>query len=103
MHHHTHLLNKIQSKEATICIIGLGYVGLPLASVFHDQGFHVIGLDVDEKKIDHLSKGQSYIHHIPHTSIELFLKSGRFIASSDFAQIGHADVIIMKRFITEPV
>lgn len=58
------LIQKIQSKEAKIGVIGLGYVGLPLAMAFCKAGFHVTGFDVDPKKVEALRQGKSYIKHI---------------------------------------
>ena len=59
------LIGKIREGRAKIGIIGLGYVGLPLALRFHDEGFKVLGFDVDPKKIDLLGRGKGYIKHIP--------------------------------------
>jgi UDP-N-acetyl-D-glucosamine dehydrogenase len=58
------LLKKIHDKSSLIGIIGLGYVGLPLALTFAEKGFNVIGFDIDEKKIPILMKGECYIKHI---------------------------------------
>jgi UDP-N-acetyl-D-glucosamine dehydrogenase len=58
------LLQRIERRSATVGIIGMGYVGLPLALVFHEAGFPVVGFDVDPSKIDALHRGESYIRHI---------------------------------------
>ncbi|MGZ8868871.1 MAG: NAD(P)-binding domain-containing protein, partial [Thermoanaerobaculia bacterium] len=58
------LLEKIESRDATVGVIGLGYVGLPLVLLFRDSGFRVIGFDVDPKKTAALTRGDSYIRHI---------------------------------------
>ena len=55
------LIEKLQDKTAKIAILGLGYVGLPLAVVFGEAGFHVTGVDPDSRKVDSLNKGVSYI------------------------------------------
>jgi len=60
----TALLEKIENKTARIGIIGMGYVGLPLALRFLEAGYHVLGLDIDRRKCDLLMAGQSYIGHI---------------------------------------
>ena len=69
------LLEKIKKKEARIGVIGLGYVGLPLIIGFGRAGFKVTGLDVDQTKVDKLSRGESYISHIPAD----LLKHGRWL------------------------
>ena len=58
------VLQRIRNRQAHIAIIGLGYVGLPLALRFSDAGFNVLGIDVDESKIDAIDKGVSYIKHL---------------------------------------
>ena len=63
------LLEKIQKKEAKIGVVGLGYVGLPLVIEFCKAGFSVTGLDIDENKVEALSKGKSFIKHIPDEKI----------------------------------
>src|SRR5688572_6101157 len=60
----TALLDRIEQRQAVVGVIGLGYVGLPLALVFAEAGFHVIGFDVDAKKTETLARGESYISHI---------------------------------------
>ncbi len=67
-------LQKIKDKKAHIGIIGLGYVGLPLAIEFCKAGFSVTGLDIDQEKIDLLSQGKSYIKHITDKSISYLNK-----------------------------
>ena len=64
------LQQKIQSRTARVGIIGLGYVGLPLALLFSEERFPVTGFDVDNVKVDALSRGESYIYHIPATEIQ---------------------------------
>ncbi len=59
------LLQKIKSREARVGIIGLGYVGLPLAVEFAKAGLHVVGYDVDQSKVDSLTAGVSYIPDVP--------------------------------------
>ena len=58
------ILGKVSSKNCTVGIVGLGYVGLPLALLFSERGFPVIGIDIDDKKIENLNDGNSYIGHI---------------------------------------
>src|SRR5450631_4416965 len=78
-----------------ICVIGLGYVGLPLAIQFARSGATVVGLDVDQGKVDSISRGQSYIKHIAPATIEEVLKEGRFCASTDFSRIKEVEAVII--------
>ena len=87
------LAGKIAKKTATVAVCGMGYVGLPLARAITEQGFPVIGLDIDNEKVEKLNSGHSYIKHIPHPDIQTMLKTARFRASSDFGEIAIADII----------
>lgn len=89
------LLNKIKKKEALIGIIGLGYVGLPLAREFLRKNFTVIGFDIDEEKIKKLNKGESYIKHIDSNFIKQAVFSNYFKATNDFSRLKGVDVIII--------
>src|SRR5579863_1313727 len=86
-------LHKAETKTLTTGIIGLGYVGLPLAQLFSSRGFNVIGFDIDESKIRKLMNGESYIGHLPSSVIQEMRKDGRFIAVSDFSQIASVDTV----------
>ncbi|MBV8050206.1 MAG: nucleotide sugar dehydrogenase [Acidobacteriaceae bacterium] len=88
------LESRIHSRTARIGIIGMGYVGLPLALLFSEQQFPVTGFDIDSKKVDLLSNGQSYICRIPRTEIQLARDRG-FAATSNYAQIAEMDAIII--------
>ncbi len=89
------LLEKIQKQEAIVSIIGLGYVGLPLAIAFLDKSYEVIGLDVDKNKIGSLKKGKSYLNHIPEDLFVNYLASGAFTPTDNFKELKKADVIII--------
>jgi UDP-N-acetyl-D-glucosamine dehydrogenase len=89
------LLNKIKNKQAAIGVVGLGYVGLPLVIEFCKAGFPVTGLDIDKKKIDMLSQGESYIKHIPNESICLLTQDGKFQGSTDFSLVKELDCILI--------
>src|SRR6185369_7852240 len=89
------LLKKILSREARVGIIGLGYVGLPLVLRFGDEGFSVLGFDVDPAKVTKLNKGESYIRHIAADRIEHHVQGKRFEATTDFARLAEADCIII--------
>ncbi|HEU0207840.1 MAG TPA: nucleotide sugar dehydrogenase [Candidatus Udaeobacter sp.] len=78
-----------------ICIVGLGYVGLPLAIQFARSGATVVGLDTDETKVDLISKGQSYIKHIAAETVAAMVDAGSLSASTDFRDIRRADAIII--------
>lgn len=89
------LLKKIENKKAIIGIIGLGYVGLPLALAFSGKGFAVIGFDTDEKKIPKIMEGKSYIKHISSAKILDMVNSKHLIATSDFSRLEECDCIII--------
>ena len=87
------LKGRIESREARIGVIGLGYVGLPLCIEFAKVGYEVVGFDVDEKKIDSLSSGTSYIEDIPSEAVASARSAGKFAATSDFNDLSRCDVI----------
>jgi UDP-N-acetyl-D-glucosamine dehydrogenase len=89
------LEKKIKNREAQVAIIGLGYVGLPLVKTFLNRGFRVTGFDVDEKKVEMLNQGKSYIKHVTAEELITFLKEKRFQATSDFGILDQADIIII--------
>jgi UDP-N-acetyl-D-glucosamine dehydrogenase len=89
------LLEGIDNRTASVGVIGLGYVGLPLVLEFVRAGFHVNGFDLDEKKIGILKQGKSYIKHIPPEKIETINKSGCFSPTSDFSMLKDTDCIII--------
>jgi UDP-N-acetyl-D-glucosamine dehydrogenase len=79
----------------TICIVGLGYVGLPLAIQFARSGVRVTGLDIDKTKVDQINRGRSYIKHIVPKTIGEVLRAKRLTASTDFGRIKKADAVII--------
>ena len=87
------LLKKIESKQAKLGVIGLGYVGLPLAVEFARAGFPVVGYDVDRKKVAELMAGRSYIPDVPSAHLAEVLKSGKFMATTDPKHLGDVDII----------
>ena len=88
------LENRIKKKKITICIVGLGYVGLPLALRCVESGFSVIGLEINKEKIKQLSQKKSYIYDIKNSDIQKVMKSG-FSITSDFKKILEVDVILI--------
>jgi UDP-N-acetyl-D-glucosamine dehydrogenase len=88
------LEEKIASRTAVVAVIGLGYVGLPLAAAFHQAGFAVIGLDRDPDKIDALCRGENYLKHLGDNLARRLLAQGRFAPTADSARLAEADAII---------
>jgi UDP-N-acetyl-D-glucosamine dehydrogenase len=89
------LLSKIKTFKAKIGVIGMGYVGLPLAMALAEAGFNVIGFDVDAPRMAALNKGQSYLKHIPSAHIEDVVLAGRLSGTTDLSRCQEADVIII--------
>ncbi len=90
----TDLKNRIEARKAKVGIIGLGYVGLPLALLYSEQKFPVTGFDIDQKKVDMLAKDSSYIFRISPEEIKAAKSSG-FTATADYARITEMDAIII--------
>ena len=78
-----------------ITIVGLGYVGLPLSFQFARSGVQVLGLDIDQAKVDALQQGRSYIKHIPAAEVSEAISSGTFSASTDFSRVRETDAVII--------
>jgi UDP-N-acetyl-D-glucosamine dehydrogenase len=89
------LEKKIQTKEARVGIIGLGYVGLPLINAYVEAGYSAIGYDVDPKKIEKLNRGETYIAHIKPQIIQGWLDKKRFEATADMKRLSEADVLLI--------
>ncbi len=89
------LIGRIESKQALVGIIGLGYVGLPLVREFTAGGMKVLGFDVDPRKVETLAAGKSYIRHIPESLIGQLVGSGQFSATCDMARLAEPDAIII--------
>src|SRR5512138_1866830 len=87
------LLSRIQDKSATVGIVGLGYVGLPLAMEFAKAGFHVVGYDVSERVCKLLRRGESHIQDVPAADVAAMVKAGRFEATTDESALGRGDAI----------
>ena len=88
------LLQKISDKSAVVSIVGLGYVGLPLALRFTEKGFNVLGFDIDQSKIDCIESGTSYINYIQNDAIAAAVNDGLKV-TTDFQKISDVDVIII--------
>jgi UDP-N-acetyl-D-glucosamine dehydrogenase len=89
------LISLITSREALVGVIGLGYVGLPLALVFEEAGFPVVGFDVDPKKAEALNRGESYIKHIGAARVAGAFGRGRIQATTDFGRLASCDAILV--------
>ena len=88
------LMKKFHAQEAEIGVIGLGYVGLPLALTAAEAGFSVTGFDIDPQKVTALNAGQSYFAHIEAEAVKRVRESGRFAATADFAELRRMDVVL---------
>ncbi len=95
MTHKETLLSRISSREAIVGVIGLGYVGLPLALVFEEAGFRVVGFDIDPKKPEALARGESYIKHIGPERVAASFSRGRISATPDFSRLAECDAILI--------
>jgi UDP-N-acetyl-D-glucosamine dehydrogenase len=85
---------KLAQRSANVGIIGLGYVGLPLALLFNDAGFSVTGFDVDDQKVTKLSRGESYIYRVPSSEIQL-ARTKQFSATADYSHIADMNAVII--------
>ncbi len=85
--------NNEEKREKVLGVIGLGYVGLPLAMEFVRAGYKTIGFDIDERKIDKLSRGEIYLKHIQEDKVKDFLNSGLFTATTDFLRLNEVDLV----------
>jgi len=87
------LLEKFTQRTAKIAVMGQGYVGLPLAVVFAEAGFEVIGIDPDQNKIDAITGGESYIVDVSSEQVAKLVKAGKLTATTDFAAIKDVDAV----------
>src|SRR5437868_2429033 len=87
------LLQRIHDRTAVVGVIGLGYVGLPLAVEFAKAGFHVIGYDVSERVVSLLMSGTSHIQDVPDADVAELVQGGAFEATTIEARLGDADAI----------
>lgn len=87
------LIERITGRTAQVGIVGLGYVGLPLAVAFAQAGFRVVGVDVTQSKVDCLNRGQSYVEDVPGEVVQQLIGSGQLVASTDYADLAEVDAI----------
>ncbi|MBC8375634.1 MAG: nucleotide sugar dehydrogenase [FCB group bacterium] len=88
-----HLLKRIENKDITVGIVGLGYVGLPLAVEFGNAGIRTIGIDVNQDRVDQLNAGENYIQDVNDAALKALVDAGTFTATTDFSSIKHIDAI----------
>ncbi len=89
------LARKLDTRTATIGVIGLGYVGLPLAVEFAGRGFPTLGIDLDGARVLRLNAGRSYIQDVAEADLKAAVEAGRLRAEDDFASVGEADVVFI--------
>lgn len=87
------LLKKIHSKQMTVGVVGLGYVGLPLAVEKAKAGFRTIGFDVQREKVNMVNEGKNYIGDVVDTELEILVKKGQLSATCDFSFVKDVDCI----------
>jgi UDP-N-acetyl-D-glucosamine dehydrogenase len=87
------LAARIDRHSAHLCVIGLGYVGLPLAVEFGKAGFHVTGIDIDERRVERLRLGRSHVQDVPTPDVRTLVESGRFRPTTDFSVLRKADTV----------
>ncbi len=87
------LTNQLKDRSAKVAILGLGYVGLPLAVVFAEAGFHVTGIDPDKRKVDCIARSESHIQDVPSEQVARLVKSGRLKATTDFSVLKEMDAV----------
>lgn len=89
------ILNKLNERRAVVGVIGLGYVGLPLAVEFASAGLSVIGFDLDQSRVDAINAGRSYIPDVPTENVGSLVKDGKLAASTEFANLAKTDAVII--------
>jgi UDP-N-acetyl-D-glucosamine dehydrogenase len=89
------LRDRLEARTATIAVVGLGYVGLPLVRAAHDAGFPVIGFDIDARKVDMLKRGENYLQHLGNELVEQLSASDRFRPTSSAQDLADADAILL--------
>ena len=89
------LLQRIQERKASVAVVGLGYVGLPLAMAAAAAGFDVTGLDTEVHRVESLTRGESYVLDVGAAELNAQLAAGRFHPTTDPTSLGGADVIVI--------
>ena len=89
------LLDRLNRRRSVVGVVGLGYVGLPLAMAFAEAGFQVVGFDIDSDKVDRIQKGESYLGSVSTAELAARVDSGNLAATADFARLSEPDVILI--------
>ncbi|HSV86252.1 MAG TPA: NAD(P)-binding domain-containing protein, partial [Levilinea sp.] len=89
----TSLIQKLTDRTARVVVLGMGYVGLPLAAVFGDAGFNVIGIDPVAEKVELLNRGESYVGDVSSAHVERLVSTGLLAATTDYRAIQQADAV----------
>ena len=89
----TELMRKLEQRTARVAVLGLGYVGLPLATVFCEAGFRVVGIDPVEEKVNEINSGHSYVLDISDEQVDRLIKKGLLSATTDFSALKDADAV----------
>ena len=89
------LIEKIANRSATVGVIGLGYVGLPLTLAVVAKGFGVLGFDIDPEKPRKIAAGESYLRHIASDDLRAAHATGRLLATTDFSRLGEPDILVI--------
>ena len=92
---HQAFTRKVETRTATVAVLGLGYVGLPLAVAFADAGLMTVGLDIDEEKVDQLRRGVSYLRDVPAAALAAHVQAGRLVPATDEAVLARADAAVI--------
>ena len=87
------LIERLQQRQANVVVVGMGYVGLPLATLFAEAGFNVIGVDLNAHKVEALCRGESYIMDVPGEQVARLVASGKLKATTDFTVLKQADAV----------
>ena len=87
------LLGRLQSRQARIGVVGLGYVGLPLSVEFARSGLTAVGIDLDSRKVSAIQQGNSYIPDVPSADVAALVSAGRLRATTDFAVVADLDTV----------
>ena len=95
MNHKANILKKVEQKELVVGIIGLGYVGLPLAVGFAEAGVHVLGFDKSEQKVNKINSGENYIKDVRDVALREAVENVTFHATTDFSEIEKCNALLI--------
>ena len=87
------LLEKFQNKTARVAVMGMGYVGLPFATVFAEAGFTVVGVDPVKEKMEKINHGESYIMDVPTAKVATLVKQGKLTGTTDYSILAKVDAV----------